>query len=89
MNAVTGKNDATAALRNPGLVWRYLARWWPSVRFNRAVKRLRVLETLQLGDKRQLMVVSIGERQLLIGAASNFLATLADLSSPAREPDPE
>jgi flagellar biogenesis protein FliO len=38
-----------------------------------------VRETLQIGDKRQLMVVEVGERQLLIGAAGNCLTMLAEL----------
>ncbi len=47
----------------------------------RPQRRLRISETLALGDKRQLMIVQCGERQLLIGAAGNFLGTLAELSS--------
>ena len=48
---------------------------------NRPQRRLRVSETLALGDKRQLLIVQYGDRQLLIGAAGNFLTTLAE--SPA------
>jgi flagellar biogenesis protein FliO len=40
---------------------------------------LRVTERLSLGDKRQLLVVEWGERRLLVGAAGNFLATLAQV----------
>ena len=46
---------------------------------SRPVRRLRVSETLSLGEKRQLLLVECGDRQLLIGAAGNFLATLAEL----------
>ena len=46
---------------------------------SRPVRRLRVRETLALGDKRQLLIVECGERQLLIGAAGNFLTMLAEL----------
>ena len=46
---------------------------------SRPVRRLRVQETLALGDKRQLLIVECGDRQLLIGAAGNFLTTLAEL----------
>ena len=50
----------------------------------RTVRQLRVRETLALGEKRQLLIVECGERQLLIGAAGNFLAMLAEL--PVAEP---
>ncbi len=50
---------------------------------SRPVRRLRVSETLSLGDKRQLLLVEYGDRQLLIGTAGNFLATLAELRDPA------
>lgn len=43
------------------------------------VRQLRVSETLSLGEKRQLLIVECGDRQLLIGAAGNFLTTLAEL----------
>jgi flagellar biogenesis protein FliO len=45
----------------------------------RPLRQLRVRETLALGDKRQLLIVECGERQLLIGAAGNFLTMLAEL----------
>ena len=65
--------------------WQRLGTPWPAVfRLARPRKRLRVLETLQLGEKRQLLVVAVGERQLLVGAAANFLATLAEVE-PATE----
>ncbi len=50
---------------------------------SRPARRLRVSETLSLGEKRQLLLVECGDRQLLIGAAGNFLATLAELRPPA------
>jgi flagellar biogenesis protein FliO len=34
---------------------------------------------LAIGEKRQLLIVECGERQLLIGAAGNFLTMLAEL----------
>jgi len=47
------------------------------------VRQLRVLETLALGEKRQLLIVECGEKQLLIGTAGNFLIKLDEL--PAQE----
>jgi flagellar biogenesis protein FliO len=54
------------------------AKWIQKLR-SRPARRLRVSETLSLGDKRQLLLIECGDRQLLIGAAGNFLATLAEL----------
>jgi len=50
---------------------------------SRPRRRLRVSETVSLGEKRQLLLVEFGDRQLLIGAAGNFLATLGELPSSA------
>lgn len=67
--------------------WREAQRTWV-VRWGRKLmqrlqarpaRRLRVSETLSLGEKRQLLLVECGDRQLLIGAAGNFLTTLAEL----------
>lgn len=64
--------------------WRELAQWISALRRDHMPKRLRVIESLQLGEKRQLLVVSVNGRELLIGAAANFLATLADLNAEGR-----
>ena len=80
--------NAAVAMRQPVSFWQRLARLWPAVRFARPPRRLRVIETLQLGEKRQLLVVSIGNRELLIGAAPNLMATLAELKSGEKEADP-
>jgi flagellar biogenesis protein FliO len=66
-------NSLVATLRSR--IWRY----WAVIRTPAAPRQLRVRETLQIGDKRQLMVVDVGERQLLIGAAGNCLTMLAEL----------
>jgi len=61
------------------LAW--IARWWAEIRRNRPVRRLRIAETLAIGEKRQLLIVDCGERQFLVGAAGNFLTTLAELKT--------
>ena len=66
-------------------IWQRLRRRWPSLRINRSPRQVRILETLQLGEKRQLLVVSVDGRKLLIGAAANFMATLAELERNAEE----
>ena len=89
MSSAAWTNALTVAIRQPGLLWQRLARLWPAVRFVRTPRRLRVIETLQLGEKRQLLVVSAGKRELLIGTAANFLATLAELQPAERDADTE
>ena len=59
----------------------FFANWFQKIH-SRPPRRLRVSETLSLGEKRQLLLVECGDRQLLIGAAGNFLATLAELRPP-------
>jgi hypothetical protein len=71
-----------AALRARDFLWLRVISLWARLQQslrNRTVRRLRVRETLALGDKRQLLIVECGERQLLIGAAGNFLTMLAEL----------
>ena len=60
-------------------IWNRLRTVAQSAFRQRRGRKLRVCETLALGDKRQLMIVECGERRLLIGAAGNFLATLTEL----------
>jgi hypothetical protein len=62
-------------------LWARLQQSFPG----RPVRRLRVRETLGLGEKRQLLIVECGERQLLIGAAGNFLTMLAELPAAERQ----
>jgi flagellar biogenesis protein FliO len=61
-----------------------LRRYWTVIRTPTPARQLRVRETLQIGDKRQLMVLDVGERQLLIGAAGNCLTMLAELDRPSK-----
>lgn len=89
MSSAAWTNSLTTAMRKPALLWQRMVRFWPVVRFARTPRRLRVVETLQLGEKRQLLVVSAGKRKLLIGAATNFLATLAELQPDEKEADTE
>lgn len=75
----------------PGILWRNggssflgarVISLWMRLRQSfpgQSMRRLRVRETLALGDKRQLLIVECGERQLLIGAAGNFLTMLTEL----------
>ena len=74
----------TARLSGEGL-WARFCALAQRMFSQRAPRKLRVSETLALGEKRQLMIVECGGRQLLIGAAGNFLTTLAELHAETDE----
>jgi flagellar biogenesis protein FliO len=54
------------------------------VRFEQMRKRLRVCESLSLGEKRFVALIEVDGEQFLIGGATSGLATLARLQ-PSRE----
>ena len=60
-------------------VWAWITRSFAEMRRKRPVRQLRVKESLSIGEKRQLLIVECGSRRMLIGAAGNFLTTLANL----------
>ena len=51
------------------------------VRQNR--KRLRVCETVPLGEKRFVAVIQVDDKQFLVGGAANSVSLLAQLDKPA------
>jgi hypothetical protein len=51
------------------------------VRQNR--RRLRVCETVPLGEKRFVAVIQVDDKQFLVGGASNSVSLLAQLDKPA------
>jgi flagellar biogenesis protein FliO len=53
----------------------------------RPSRLLRVRETLAIGEKRQLLIVQCGEKQLLIGVAGNSLTMLAEVTALAQPED--
>lgn len=65
-----------------------LRRFWTSLKNHvgamgqRRTRRLTLVETLSLGEKRQLFIVKCGSRELLVGGTGNFLGTLAVLEDP-------
>lgn len=81
------RQGISLALRARGFLCAQAVNFWARLQqsfHGRTVRRLRVRETLALGEKRQLLIVECGERQLLIGAAGNFLTMLTEL--PVAEP---
>lgn len=69
-------------------VGHWLAEVWNWTRtqlvFRQAKKRLRVCETVSLGEKRFVAVIEVDGKQFLVGGASGSVATLARLE-PAQE----
>jgi len=54
----------------------------------RSSRRLRLQETLSLGEKRFLAVVQFQQQEFLVGGTGNSIALLARLDAPRRTPDP-
>jgi flagellar biogenesis protein FliO len=53
-----------------------------SVRIERRTRRLKLCETLSLGDKRLLALVECGDRRFLIAATAQNISLLETLSVP-------
>lgn len=63
-----------------------LSRLWAQVRqvrVRQVKKRLRVCETVPLGEKRFVAVIQVDDKQFLVGGASNSVSLLAQLDKPA------
>jgi flagellar biogenesis protein FliO len=60
-----------------------------SLRRRRTVRRLRLSETLSLGEKRFLAVVQFQQQEFLVGGTGNSIALLAKLDAPAFTPGNE
>jgi flagellar biogenesis protein FliO len=60
-----------------------------TLRRRRTVRRLRLSETLSLGEKRFLAVVQFQQQEFLVGGTGNSIALLAKLDAPAFTPDSE
>ncbi len=65
-----------------------LKRWLAKPGVRRRARRLRLVETLALGDRRFVAVLSLDGRELLVGATLHSLTLLGELSGEAEEPAP-
>jgi flagellar biogenesis protein FliO len=76
-------NAASQATSPPGAVWAVaLKNLWQGVRRavkSRKTRRLRVCETLSLGERRFLAVIEFDRQEFLVGGSGNSLALLARL----------
>lgn len=55
----------------------------------RQSRMLQLCETLQLGEKRFLAVVSVGQESFLVGGAANSVSLLTRLPSGSAQENPE
>jgi hypothetical protein len=60
---------------------RALWSWIQKVQVRRARKRLRLCESVPLGEKRFVAVVQVDDREFLIAGASNSVSMLTELST--------
>ncbi len=66
----------------PGSLWGRAWRWLVGLsRGPRQVKRLRLSETLQLGERRFLAVVEFERQRFLIGGTASSIAMLGELKN--------
>jgi flagellar biogenesis protein FliO len=76
-------NAASRAATPPGAAWAVaLKNLWQWVRRSvkpRKVRRLRVCETLSLGERRFLAIIEFDREEFLVGGSGNSLALLARL----------
>ena len=74
---------ASSSTSPPGTVWAVaLKNLWQGVRRaikSRKVRRLRVCETLSLGDRRFVAVIEFDRQEFLVGGSGNSLELLARL----------
>ncbi len=76
-------NTASQATSSPGAAWAVALKnswqWVRSAVKPRQVRRLRVCETLSLGERRFLAVIEFNRQEFLVGGSGNSLALLARL----------
>lgn len=84
--------DLAETRPSTGMQWETILRWWAGacswvrnqLGSRHAKKRLRVCETVSLGEKRFVAVIEVDGEQFLVGGASSSVTTLARLE-PAQE----
>jgi len=76
-------NAASSSTSPPGTIWAAaLKSLWQGVRRavkSRKARRLRVCETLSLGDRRFVAVIEFDHQEFLVGGSGNSLELLARL----------
>jgi flagellar biogenesis protein FliO len=64
-----------------GSVWTRLQALWASVRVQRRVRRLRLCESLSLGEKRVVAVVEFEDQRFLLAATPEHITLLQTLDA--------
>ena len=64
-----------------GSVWTRLQALWASVRVQRRVRRLRLCESLSLGEKRVVAVVEFEDQRFLLAATPEHITLLRTLDA--------
>lgn len=80
---------ATRALP-PSVPKRWLPAWLRGSKLRRRARRLQLVETLPLGERRMVAVVSLDGREFLIGATPQAIALLSEIEAdlePELEPE--
>jgi hypothetical protein len=82
--------ESTADVRSvTDTLWSRFREAFSKVTIHRHPRRLRICETLSLGEKRLLAVVECDHQQFLIAATSHNIALLQTLASKKEEHNPE
>ena len=89
MNPLRPGKFWTAFERIGGFLTAHASGVHQSLRRRRTVRRLRLSETLSLGEKRFLAVVQFQQQEFLVGGTGNSIALLAKLDTPACTPGNE
>lgn len=63
--------------------WKHLLAWLRTQKLSRPARKLRVCETVSLGDKRFAAVLEYGGQRFLLGGAAQSVQLLTELRSPA------
>lgn len=87
MNQANSGSSWAAVGRIFAIVTEHAASVRKSFKRRRSARRLRLSETLSLGEKRFLAVVQFQQQEFLVGGTGNSIALLARLDTPGVTPD--
>jgi Flagellar biosynthesis protein, FliO len=86
--------DLVRKPRNPTRVWSWCIAGWNLLKKNskalltrQATRRLRLAETLALGEKQFVSIVEVDGEQFLLGSSATSLVLLAKLDATAQVPE--
>ncbi len=74
--------DSSRGVSRPDMVLKAVWAWLRKIQIRQNNKRLRVCETVPLGERRFIAVIQVDNKQFLVGGASNSVSLLAQLDRP-------